>query len=69
MEVTLTSDEQKAVASALQAAFMAEEMREVPAWERAMIPANIIPTLANIGANISIHTLDAYRAKKAAEPK
>lgn len=56
-----TQTEYDAVTIALQKAILAEEQAEVPAWERGMIPADLVPNLAKLCGKIAVDTLDKIR--------
>ena len=56
-----TQAEYDAVTIALQKAILAEEQAEVPAWERNMIPADLVPNLAKLCSKTAVDTLDKIR--------
>ena len=58
-----TTAEYAAVTVALQRAILAEEQKEIPAWEQGAIPATLVSDLASLCAHTAIDALDALRAK------
>lgn len=61
-----TPDEYKAVEVALTGMLRADINTKVPGWAQHMIPADLVPMLAKECAQMSVDTLDKYRANKAA---
>lgn len=62
-----TQAEYDAVKAAVLKAITDEENRDVPAWERGMIPANLVPNLAALCSKTAVDALDALRARHAAD--
>lgn len=61
-----TSDEYKAVEVALIGMLQADINTKVPVRWRGLIPHDLVPMLAKECAQMSVDTLDKYRANKAA---
>ncbi len=62
-----TPAEYATVAAALTRLIQTDINEDVPGWARGMIPADLAPSLAAACAKAAIDTLDAYRAKQAAQ--